>query len=434
MNHRFLSLVAGSSRAPWPLTLRLAGYVTCLEATVGIGIQAGANHPAELVAVVLGSLAFTLAFHVLTISWGLSRQAVLGLVATQLVLATAILLVAGCTGSELLMFVLAAELQMVFSLRWAVAGTVGLWLLSVVCISISGLKSSGESFGEFLATSPAGFAFVAAFTHNALGERRARLRATELLQELNEANAQLRQYAEQVEELVVARERNRMAGEIHDTLGHYLAVINIQLETAKKLYERDPAASLAALSTAKSQATEALNEVRRSVAALRPAALEFGLAEALAHFVDSLRKTTSTNVHVETHTGGRLRPEVEVAVYRVIQEALTNVRKHAAAGNVWIRPRWDQEVFDGSVRDDGQGADVVDGSGSFGLQSMRERLGGVGGTLKTESRPGAGFLVTLHIPRPVDAAPAYDEASSATQSPERAKPDYAAGLRTARGN
>lgn len=408
---------ASFQESPWPLTLRLAGYVTCAGAAAGIGIEAGANHPVKLAAVLAGSAAFALAFHVLASHANMPPWAPHALVAGQLAVALAMLFAAGCMGAELLMFVLTAELQLVLALRLALAGTVTLWLLTILAAALVGVSGSGQSLGEVIATSPAGFAFVAAFTHNALGERRQRLRATKLLHELNEAHAQLQFYAEQVEELAVARERNRIAGEIHDTLGHYLTVINIQLETAKKLQARDQSVAMEALTTAKTQAAEALKEVRRSVAALRPAALEMGLAEALAGFIDSLRNTTELEVHLETHSGGRLRPEVEVAAYRVIQEALTNVRKHAAAGNVWIRLRWNQDAFDGSIRDDGCGAGVVDGENSFGLQSMRERLGGVNGTLRIETRPGTGFVVAFHIPSPLTTRRTASEPEWAMEAP-----------------
>jgi signal transduction histidine kinase len=384
---------------PWPTSLRVAGYITCAGAAIGIGLQAGANHPDKLAAVLAGSAAFTLAFHWITALPNVPRPRALLLAGAQLAIALGMFLV-GCTGAELLLFVLAAECQLVLPLLAAFAATAGLWLLTVVVVALGHVSLQGESWGQFIATSPAGFAFVAAFTYNALGERRLRIQATQLLDELNQAHEQLQLYADQVEELTVARERNRIAGEIHDTLGHYLTVVNIQLETAQKLLDRSPQAARDAVITAKSQADEALSEVRRSVAALGPKALELGFPEALVRFVDSLRRSTNLKIHVDTHSGTRLRPEVEVVAYRVIQEALTNVRKHAGARNVWVRLEWDDDSFHCSIRDDGRGVDHLENQDSFGLQSMRERVGGAGGWLKTESSPGHGFLVEFHIPAP----------------------------------
>jgi signal transduction histidine kinase len=383
---------------PWPMTLRVAGYITCAGAAVAIGLQAGANHPVELCAVLAGTAVFTAAFHAIATLRTAHRVLIL-LAAAQLGI-TLGLFFAGCSGAELLMFVLAAESQLLLRLPAALAATVGLWLLTVLLVALNPSALKGQSFGQFVATSPAGFAFVAAFTFNAMSERRLRIQATELLEELNQAHKQLQVYTDQVEELAVARERNRIAGEIHDTLGHYLTVVNVQLETAQKLLSRNPQTALEAVTTAKGQADEALREVRRSVAALGPQALELGFPEALGRFIDSLARSTSLKIHVDTHGGGVLRPEVEVVAFRVIQEALTNVRKHAQAHNVWIRLEWDDDALEGSVRDDGHGVDDLDNQGSYGLQNMRERVGGAGGQIRTRSSPGNGFLVEFYIPAP----------------------------------
>jgi signal transduction histidine kinase len=276
-----------------------------------------------------------------------------------------------------------------------------LLILDGVVYIVSGVKSPipGGS-AQFLLASPAGFAFVAAFTRGAVAELVQRYEATKLLDELNEAHAQLRAYADQVERLVVARERNRMAREIHDTLGHYLTVINVQIETAQKLRDRDAASSADALVTAKQLATECLNEVRRSVSALRPAALEDGgLLCAVDLLVEGLRGAAEFAIHLDVEGNGRLPVETEVTVYRAIQEALTNARKHARARNVWIKLAWEANCLVATIRDDGQGTknDSTADAASFGLQAMRERLSRVGGVLDIETG-GGGFCVTVTVP------------------------------------
>ena len=235
-----------------------------------------------------------------------------------------------------------------------------------------------------------------------------RHQATILLDELNATHAQLQTYVDQVEELTVARERNRLARDIHDTLGHYLTVLNVQIETAQKLSGRDAARSQEALATAKRLASECLAEVRRAVAALRPAALdEVALPEALGRLVDDLRRASGVRIHVEGQGLGTLAPAVEVVVYRVIQEALTNVRKHAQAQNVWLCTKWGPAWFSASLRDDGHGAFPavrsvdsvhVPQAAGFGLRSMRERVAAVGGTLEITTAPGAGFCMVLRVP------------------------------------
>ncbi|HRT32586.1 MAG TPA: histidine kinase, partial [Anaerolineae bacterium] len=119
-----------------------------------------------------------------------------------------------------------------------------------------------------------GVVFVVIFTQMAMSEVRARSKVERLASDLAEAHAALARYAVQAEELATARERNRLAREIHDSLGHYLTAINVQLEAARALASENPAQALAPLERAQALTKEGLYEVRRSVAALRASPLE----------------------------------------------------------------------------------------------------------------------------------------------------------------
>jgi signal transduction histidine kinase len=351
-----------------------------------------------------------------------------GLVAMQVACVVILfqLITSNATGPLLLLLTVAVEVQFLVSLRVALVGALGLWLLALVTIElrIAGAHShvyalTPQQVLTDGATTLTGFVFVVAFTRSAVTELIQRHQATILLDELNATHAQLQTYVDQVEELTVARERNRMARDIHDTLGHYLTVLNVQIETAQKLSGRDAARSQEALATAKRLASECLAEVRRSVAALRPAALDdVALPEAIGRLVDDLRRGSGLTIHVETHAAGTLSPAVEVTVYRVIQEALTNVRKHAQAQNVWVQIEWDPAWISASVRDDGRGAPSARHHGDsslsagFGLQGMGERVSAVGGTLEAHTAPGAGFCVVMRVPRSPVAGDGMTQPSS----------------------
>jgi signal transduction histidine kinase len=232
-----------------------------------------------------------------------------------------------------------------------------------------------------------------------------RYRLTALLDELNEAHSQLQAHACQVEELAVARERNRMAREIHDTIGHYLTVVNVQIETAQKLRLRDPDRAESALDAAKKLATECLGEVRRSVAALRPQALEGSdLLQALGRLISELRRATRATIHVESQGEGTLPAAAEVVAYRSVQEALTNIRKHAHAKNVWVQMVWDPGWFTITIRDDGVGVDSDRLDEGYGLRGMRERLASVGGQLEIAAAGGRGMCLAISIPNAEEPA------------------------------
>ena len=145
-----------------------------------------------------------------------------------------------------------------------------------------------------------------------------------------------------------------------------------------------------------------LHDVRRLAVELRPAALDdFGLEPALRRLGDTTREATGLDVQVEARLGpDRLPTEVETAVYRIVQEALTNVVKHAAARHVSVVVTRKNAHVSVVIEDDGRGFDpaVVDGGSGLGLLGMRERVQLLDGTLAVESNPGARTTLVLDLP------------------------------------
>jgi signal transduction histidine kinase len=231
--------------------------------------------------------------------------------------------------------------------------------------------------------------FVIAFTEVAVGERRAR-------GDLAVAHEKLAEYAARAEELATIEERNRLARELHDSLGHYLSVIHVQLEAARTLLHRDPARAAQALATSERLTREGLDDVRRSVAALRARQTQQPLGEAVGELV---REHAASGVSAELAITGTPRtasPPVELALYRAVQEALTNCRKHAQATRVRIELAYQPDRIRLSVEDDGRGA--AEPTGGFGLIGVRERARLAGGQLTIRSADGAGFALAIEVP------------------------------------
>jgi signal transduction histidine kinase len=254
-----------------------------------------------------------------------------------------------------------------------------------------------QAIGSGLVSLLAAIVFVTVFTRITVSEQRLRAEGERLARELEEANRQLREYAVQAEELAVVQERNRLAREIHDSLGHFLTTINMQIKAAQAVVG-DPERAADALGKAQALAENALADVRRSVAALReapvgerplPQALEALAAESQAAGID-------TRLVIEG-SPRRLPPPAELALYRLAQEGLTNVRKHAQAQSAALRLVYGTEgrvIL--CVQDDGQGAASLEGG--FGLLGLSERAQLLGGLLRTHSTPGEGFAVEMEIP------------------------------------
>lgn len=236
----------------------------------------------------------------------------------------------------------------------------------------------------------AGFVFIIVFTDLAQRERQAR-------EQLQKANQQLAEYATQVEQLATVRERNRLAREVHDTLGHYLTVINVQLEVVTKLIDSNPARAKEAAVKAKQLASEGLNEVRRSVSALRPTPLEDRpLPEALRTLIETSRDAGLMVTFEQTGSARAVSPEIETVLYRATQESLTNIRKHAHASAANVRLAYDANAVSLRVRDNGLGR--KGGEDNVGLSALRERATALNGTVLAENHLEGGFVLEVTLP------------------------------------
>ncbi len=271
---------------------------------------------------------------------------------------------------------------------------------------LSNFTDVGQTWISLLA----GFAFVTAFAGANKLLIAQRERTEILLRQLEEsnsereqANMQLRKYANEVEELTIDRERTRMAREIHDTLGHYLTILSIQLETISKLQERDPAQALVEVAEARRVAAQSMQEVRNAVAALRPASIAtLSLPEALTQLANEFRNTASeTELTLDLETQlPLLSPEVQLALYRAVQEALTNIRKHAHATKVLIRLRYEEDVIELVVLNNGcseTGSELRRSGSGFGLVGLRERIELLGGQATYGPEEPLGYRVTIRI-------------------------------------
>jgi signal transduction histidine kinase len=236
----------------------------------------------------------------------------------------------------------------------------------------------------------AGFLFMIVFTQLATSERQAR-------EQLQKANQQLADYAAQVEQLATVRERNRLAREVHDTLGHYLTVINVQLEVVTKLIDSNPARAKEAAVKAKQLASEGLNEVRRSVSALRPTPLEDKpLAEAIRALIETSRDAGLMVTFEQIGIARAVSPEIETVLYRATQESLTNIRKHAHASAANVRLAYDADAVSLRVRDNGLGR--KGGDDNVGLSALRERAAALNGTVMAENHLEGGFVLEVTLP------------------------------------
>ena len=312
----------------------------------------------------------------------------------QILLAATLLFLTKAPSIMMAMLPLAGQSVVLLPRRWMLAICVLLFLALFVPVSVRvGWQPAAVLDVFFLA----GIIFVVVLTQLVVNEQRARREVERLAAELRDANSKLREYMAQVEELATTKERNRLAREIHDSLGHYLTVINVQIEAARVLMESDRLRSLDALGKAQTLAQEGLTEVRRSVTALRASPTENRpLAEALSALVDECRAAGVSTEFLINGTPRSLSTQAELTLYRAAQEGLTNVRKHARARHASLTLDYTGEVVRLVIQDDGVGG--AETNKGFGLLGVRERAQQLGGEVRVRTEAGQGFILEVGVP------------------------------------
>ncbi len=219
---------------------------------------------------------------------------------------------------------------------------------------------------------------------------------------LEEANFKLRLQASTREELTISQERNRMARELHDTLAHTLTGLTVQLQAVGAYVDIDPQQAKQMVEESLTSARSGLHATRRALKDLRAAPLEdLGLVLAIREFAVSVEERNpnldaSVNIH---EPFPNLAPQVSQCLYRIAQEAISNVDYHSGASNFAVELSANSEVAELTITDNGIGFDpdaVL--AGHWGLQGMQERAKLVNGALLIESQPNQGTTISVSIP------------------------------------
>lgn len=268
----------------------------------------------------------------------------------------------------------------------------------VYTLAVYGYSHNWDTAISSLPVFLAGLFFIMIFTQMAIGEEKARNEVTRLIGDLESANSRLREFAIQVEDLTIIKERNRLAREIHDGLGHYLTTIHMQIQAAIAILKRDPKTAFETLEKAQILSQEALQEVRRSVSALRSTE-EDGLT--LRIRIEKLfAEGQSSGIQTSLDILGNPREldsKTSVTLFRAAQESFSNTRKHAAAKRFSITLDFQEtKSVRMTIQDDGQGADNL--TGGFGLIGLQERLTLIDGSCEIYTTKGEGFTLQIMVP------------------------------------
>jgi signal transduction histidine kinase len=307
----------------------------------------------------------------------------------QLSLAALLILLRGSSGElSLILLPLAGQSALVLPLPWMIAVCALIYFTLVMPLILRSRWVDAIAIAVIYGTS---IVFVIVFTRVAASEREARTK-------LAEANQRLREHAAQIEDLATTKERNRLAREIHDSLGHYLTVVNVQIGAAQAIMSHDQPRAFDHLTKAQTLTQEGLAEVRRSVAALRASPTESRpLPEALGELVE---QWNAAGLRAKLEIAGQVRPlnpQAHLTLYRAAEEALTNVGKHAQATRTELLLDYREEgLVRLNVKDDGIGSS--NSEGGFGLLGVRERVQLLNGVVRVRTDAGQGFALEVELP------------------------------------
>jgi signal transduction histidine kinase len=365
---------AGAPRLlPWVTSIL---YAAVLVAGVAFAVAGLCPEPPMVprLAGFVAVLGFLIGLEVLERRLPAARPIAVGLLAVRLVAFWAVGELE-CSGFSRILYVLVPFLAY-FSLGraagYALAGLVAGGLVVRLSLTTPGWYTDQEQISDVLML---GTGLVLAVSMAAVAARAERLAAS-------------------AAELATATERNRLTRDIHDSLGHHLTVIAVQLEKVEAFRQRDPAAADQALADARLSTKYALEEVRQSVGALHDAGT-FALGTALRKLVAGMDGRLAVELDVVGDEKRFASPALLV-LYRAAQEGLTNARRHSGATRVTVRVRLAEDAASLTVDDDGRGLDGAEPG--FGLRGMEERVRSAGGSLSIESAPGRGTRLVASVP------------------------------------
>lgn len=224
-------------------------------------------------------------------------------------------------------------------------------------------------------------------------------RSQQLYDELQATHAQLQQSVQQMEELAVTNERNRLAREMHDSIGHRLTVSAVQLEGAQRLIPQDPEKAAGIVGTVREQVREALAELRQTVTALRqPIEFDFPIGQALERLAASFENGTDLAVELTLSDLPMLSTQHRQVIYRTVQESLTNIQRHARATRAWIHLNAVHDDLSLTISDNGIGLPEGAAELGYGLRGIQERAALLGGGSSFEVRTGGGTQISIWLP------------------------------------
>lgn len=392
------------SRLKWgssgPVTLLLG--MACIASMIFQGITQTSTIHVGIIALVTAGLVIVLAIDMWIqhqFAETIPKHIAILTLASYTILVEFITLAEGLTYTVILYLIIPfpAFLMLGRQAGYLISGGVMMWITAKFFIFKPYWLSDTTAVNSFTLLGVS-MALIIAIAYVVQQERSSRQQTEKLLIDLRDSHQQLSHYAQQVAELATLEERNRLARDIHDTLGHYLTVIGIQLEKATTIQHENPTETAISIQNAKRMTDQALTDVRQSVSSLRKNTIPFRLSTKLQELQANLHDLSfSVNIALHGDENG-YNPQQLLTLYRTIQEGITNVQKHAHANHVDVDIHLTPQSASLTIRDDGIGIQQPPRLG-YGLQGIQERLALINSSLTLETIPTGGTQLKIQLPK-----------------------------------
>jgi signal transduction histidine kinase len=381
--------------SPLPFILYFLAYLSVLIRVLLRTPEEGAVHE-----IVYGLLAVFLALSILLPA--ISRRWAWW-IHVHLVLASALICTLLLTEPRLDYYALLFISLSIVAVQYLPRGADVKWLAAICVMLTAGLIAAfgPRAAAPFATVYIAGSLIIGLYGRASRTAEAARKKSEELLERLEEANRRLRAYAEQAEEAAAAQERARLARELHDAATQTVFSMNLTAQAAKMAIGQDPARVPGMLDRLQELARDALSEMRLLIDELRPQSVaEAGLVRALERHAALRERRDGLRVRLTVEGDEPGDPAVKDALFRSAREALSNVFKHAGVGEAEVTLAFSPREAALRVRDSGRGFDPEADRQpeSYGLQSIRERVEALGGTVCVRSAPAEGTEVEIRLP------------------------------------
>ena len=214
--------------------------------------------------------------------------------------------------------------------------------------------------------------------------------------ELQKAYEKLQEVYDAKEEVIILKERNRIAGEIHDTIGHTLTTVLVKMEASKRLMKKDVDLALDKFNAAQEQVRKGLNDIRKSVRALKEGEDLLDFVNLLHAFISEVENNSGVSIEYSFSKIPNLDKKIENTLYRALQESITNGIRHGGSNKFELQILYKDNKIEFTVKDNGSGSEDLEFG--FGLSNIKYKVEGLGGTFSVESKANEGTTIRIEIP------------------------------------